>query len=137
MRFTKPSIDRLAIPSGRDELLLFDEALPGFGIRLRAGGKRTWIVQYRIGAKQRRLTIGRVDVLDLDKARVEAKKALAMVGLARDPVAERAKARAEAAITFGALLPLYLEAKKEELRPRSYVETERHRGALCSVMVCR
>ncbi len=32
--------------SGKSELIEFDEAMPGFGIRIRQGGKRTWIAQY-------------------------------------------------------------------------------------------
>jgi hypothetical protein len=49
MRLTKTTVSGLRIPEGRGELLVFDEALPGFGVRLRAGGKRTWIAQYRLG----------------------------------------------------------------------------------------
>jgi hypothetical protein len=48
----------------KDDVIYFDELDPGFGIRLRAGGKRTWIVQYRVGAKQRRLTLGTVKLAD-------------------------------------------------------------------------
>lgn len=37
--------------------IVFNDALPGFGMRLREGGKRTWIVQYRVGEKQRRVQL--------------------------------------------------------------------------------
>ena len=49
MRLTRPNVARLTLSSGKSEQIIFDETLPGFGIRLRAGGKRTWIAQYRIG----------------------------------------------------------------------------------------
>jgi hypothetical protein len=71
----------LAIPHGRSELIVFDDSLPGFGVRLRAGGKRVWIVQYRMGQKQRRVTIGAVETLDPDQARRAAKAILAKAHL--------------------------------------------------------
>ena len=53
MRFTKATLARLALPPGKVDHIVFDSELKGFGLRLRAGGKRSWIVQYRVGAKQR------------------------------------------------------------------------------------
>jgi hypothetical protein len=55
MKLSNASIAGLTLPAGKSELLVFDDTLPGFGIRIRAGGKRTWIAQYRVGTKQRRL----------------------------------------------------------------------------------
>lgn len=126
MRFTKPAISALTLSEGVADTIVFDDALPGFGVRLRGGGKRTWIVQYRVGTRQRRLTLGSLAVLDLDKARQAAKIALAKVGLALDPQAEKSQARLDAAATLGPLIKRYLAAKAKVLKPRSYVETERH-----------
>ncbi len=126
MRFTKPSIAVLELPPGSSDRIIFDDALPGFGVRLRGGGKKTWIVQYRVGAKQRRLTLGSLNSLDLDAAQREARRALAKVGLAVDPQAEKDKKRAEASLTLGALVQRYLSLKKGQHRPRTFVETERH-----------
>ena len=69
MKFTKASIARITVPAGRSELIVFDEDMPGFGLRLRAGGTAVWIAQYRVGAKQRRVTLGRTATLDPDRAR--------------------------------------------------------------------
>jgi integrase len=125
MRFTKPAIAGLALQPGKAELIVFDDDLPGFGIRLRAGGKRTWVVQYRVGRKQRRLTLGSTAAIALDQARSEARKTLAKVHLAQDPQADKTRLRAQAALTFGSLLDRYLAIKRERLRPHSYGETER------------
>jgi hypothetical protein len=54
MKFTKQSIAELALPEGKTDAIWFDDALPGFGVRLRAGGRAVWIVQYRVGRRQRR-----------------------------------------------------------------------------------
>ena len=69
MKLTKATIEQLKLPAGKSEAIVFDEGLPGFGLRTRAGGKRTWIVQYRLGSKQRRVTIGTVETLNADEAR--------------------------------------------------------------------
>ena len=82
MKLTKATVQKLALPPGKSELLAFDDALPGFGIRLRAGGKRTWVAQYRIGQKQRRVTLGTPETLDADEARKRARDVLSKVHLA-------------------------------------------------------
>jgi integrase len=125
MRFTKAAVASLSLPPGKSELIVFDDALKGFGVRLRGGGKRTWVVQYRVGAKQRRLSLGSLQILDLEEARAQAKRALAKVGLAIDPQLEKASAKTAASLSLRPLIDQYLAVKKERLRPRSYIETER------------
>ncbi|HEY5127268.1 MAG TPA: Arm DNA-binding domain-containing protein, partial [Bradyrhizobium sp.] len=49
------------LPSGKADVILFDDKLPGFGLRIRAGGRKSWIAQYRFGTAQRRLNIGSID----------------------------------------------------------------------------
>jgi integrase len=126
VKLTATSIRSVALPKGQRERTYFDPTLPGFGVRIRAGGGRTFVVQYKRGGQHRRLTLGAVSSLDLGKARATAKDLLAAVRLGRDPFAERTEARAQAAETFGALLPRYLDRQQAKLKPRSYVETERH-----------
>jgi hypothetical protein len=64
MKLTQANIARLSLPLGKSDAIYFDDDMPGFGLRLRAGGKRTWIIQYRVGTKQRRRTLGLVERLD-------------------------------------------------------------------------
>lgn len=127
MRLTKPNIATISLPPGRSELLVFDDVLRGFGLRIRAGGKRTWIVQYRVGSKQRRVTIGTLETLNPDKAREAARDVLAKVQLGGDPQTDKAESRARAAVTLGTVAKRYLEEyAKPSLKPRSYEEVERH-----------
>lgn len=58
MRLTKQVLKDLNLPPGRTELIYIDEALAGFGLHVRAGGNYTWIAQYRVGQRQRRMTFG-------------------------------------------------------------------------------
>ncbi len=126
MRLTKQSVARLTIPQGKSEALIFDDALSGFGIRLRAGGRRTWVVQYRTGQKQRRVTLGTVEALDADAARKEAKSVLARAQLGSDPQAEKRLAAARASLTLGAVVDRYLSIYAElHHRPRTLQEVRR------------
>jgi integrase len=126
MKLTNATVTALGLPAGKLDAIFFDDDLPGFGVRLRAGGRRTWICQYRVGAKQRRIKLGIVGVLDADKARSAAKHRLAQVTLGGDPQADKLLTRAKASITLIAVIESYLGAKKASLRPKSFEETGRY-----------
>ena len=100
--------------------------IPGFGIRLREGGSRTWIFQYKLGPKQRRLVLGKTSAVKAGAAREIASKLHAKVKLGGDPAAEKAISKTRAGDTFGKLIKQYLEYQKGNLRERSYEEVERH-----------
>ena len=69
-------------------------ALPGFGLRIREGGARMFVVQYKLGTQHRRMTLGSTAQLRLDDARSKARDILAAVRLGRDPAGEKAAMRA-------------------------------------------
>jgi Arm DNA-binding domain len=85
MKLTQATTKTQMLPAGVKDKILFDDTLPGFGLRIREGGKRTWIVQYRVGAKQRRVTLGTTETLDAEGARKRAKTALSKTYLGHDP----------------------------------------------------
>lgn len=127
MKLNKATVTRLALPNGAQEKIFFDETLPGFGLRVRAGGKQTWIAQYRLGSKQRRVTLGTVETLNADEARIRARGALAKVHLGIDPQVEKAEARAQAAITLGRVIDDYLARHAaKRLKPSTFGEVERY-----------
>jgi integrase len=93
-------------PSGKD-VTYFDDALRGFGLRVRAGGAKTWIVMYRNReGRLRKLTIGRVGVFTPDQARKEARDKLAEATKGADPASEKVAARK--AMTVAELCDLYV-----------------------------
>ena len=126
MRLTKANVARLKVPEGKSESIVFDDDLPGFGVRIRAGGKRTWIAQYRIGAKQRRMTLGTIKALDEGEARKSARSALSKSHLGHDPQMEKIERRAQAALTLGSVVEVYLSRAEARLKPRSFLEVQRH-----------
>ena len=50
MRFNQKTIAGVVLPAGKSELVVFDEDLPGFGLRIRASGARSWVYQFRSAA---------------------------------------------------------------------------------------
>jgi integrase len=85
-------------------------------------------VQYDIGGKSRRVTLGTPRLLTLGAARAQAREMLARVRLGGDPAATRRAGRAAARETFGALLPRYLAVKQAECRAGTSQQLE-HRLA--------
>jgi integrase len=131
MKLTASIVARLTLPDGVDDKIFFDEDLPGFGLRLRRSGNRSFVVQYAIGGKTRKVPLGSVTELDLGKARSTAKTLLAQVRLGGDPASEKAHARVRAGETFGSLLKPFMVRQQGRLRPRSLKETQRHLDKLC------
>jgi integrase len=126
VKLTAKTVRTLRLPPDVIDKVYFDEDLPGFGLRLRASGVHSWMVQYSIAGRTRRIVLGLLTALDPGRARATAQNLLARVRLGHDPAAEKELARARASETFGALLPDFLAHQKARLKPRSYVETERH-----------
>src|SRR5215218_6234551 len=80
MRFTRQSVADLTLPEGKPYHIEWDDALPGFGLRVNPTNK-VWVVQYRAAGKSRRETIGRVNTISLEDARKIARATLAKVQL--------------------------------------------------------
>ena len=129
MKLTLANVARIHLPSGKTEHIEFDEAMPGFGLRIRGNGKkehRTYIAQYKIGSKHRRMTLGNAAKVTLESARAHARKIFAQRELGKDPANDRADVRKAAGHTLGAEIVKYLAVKERKLKPRSYIETKRH-----------
>ncbi len=145
MKLTAKNFPALRLPRGKSDHLFWDDEIPGLGLRLRAGGSRTWVFQYALGDKQRRLSLGSATEESLkaakdDKGKViklgireQAAQLHARVKLGEDPAGEKQQARDTATDTFKAVVERFLAFQKahggkdgQGLRPRSYSETERH-----------
>ncbi|WP_375274967.1 tyrosine-type recombinase/integrase [Methylorubrum thiocyanatum] len=127
MRLTNQTASSLVLPTGKKEIVVFDEGLPGFGVRVREGGSRTWIVQYRTNLGQpRKVTLGKVGLLSATDARRAATETLAKVRLDEDPQAARLAAKAKAAVTLGSQIEPYLEDCLERLSPSYLGDVKRY-----------
>src|SRR5262245_43214668 len=108
MNLTETKLATLKLKAGETDKIFFDAEVPGFGVRIREGGSRKYVLHYRIGGNQRRYTIGAVGVMKLEEARKRARKALVDVDDGKDPAAQKAEAKADAKQTFKAAVDDYL-----------------------------
>jgi len=65
-------LKKLSLPAGKTDHIEWDPELPGFGVRLRTGSS-FYVVQYRIGTKQRRESLGDIRKTELEQARKNAR----------------------------------------------------------------
>ena len=89
MKLGKTEVDALTCPADRQDRIVFDDALPGFGVRVTAAGLKVFMFQYRRGAAVRRLRLGRYGDITPAQARKLAEAARLEVSAGRDPAAER------------------------------------------------
>ena len=113
-RITKRLVDRLEI-TGKDHCV-WDAEMPGFGVRVRSTGAKSFVVMYRAGtgraAPLRKLTLGTVGNLTPDEARKIAKTTLGAAAGGCDPAGDKARARKAATIAelAGAFMDQHVRA---------------------------
>jgi integrase len=116
---------RPTLPAGKSEAIFFDDDIAGFGLRLRRAGSRTWVYQYWLGDRSRRMTLGKWPKLSAKQARDLVDVLAAKVALGQDPAEEKIQNRTRKE-TFGEIAGDYLAAQATRLRPRSLEEVRRH-----------
>jgi len=90
-KLTKTLVDNAATPE-KGDAWLWDSELEGFGVRIQASGRKTFVIRYRVKnaqKTQRKLTIARCSDLPPEKARELARKEFAKVAEGLDPVGDR------------------------------------------------
>ena len=86
---TEEFVDSLAVDSGQVEIYDSRFNLPGsFGVRVGAGGRKSFFVVLRIRGRRKRMTLGAWPIVDLESARTQAAILAHQVSQGRDPVAE-------------------------------------------------
>jgi integrase len=110
-KLTKRVVDAVEI---RDkDYFIWDDELPGFGLRVFASGKRSYLIQYRSAGRTRRYTIGLHGIWTPETARQEAKVQLGRVAGGDNPAEERQLDHK--AVTVKELCALYLNDLKAGL----------------------
>jgi len=122
-RLTKRAVETARPESGRD-VFLWDATLPGFGLRVKPSGARSYVAQYRTwSGRSKRMTLGRHGILTVDEARSAARQILASAARGADPAGEKAAARR--AITFSEFADRYLEQHATPKKKASSAATDR------------
>jgi hypothetical protein len=122
-KLTKRFVDSVK-PADKD-VVIFDDEIAGFGLRVQPSGVRSYVVQYRnTQGRSRRLTIGKHGKVTADGARKAALRIFDAVRSGKDPVAER-RAHIDAP-TVNDLLDRYIaEHVEKRNRPRTRDEVKR------------
>jgi hypothetical protein len=79
----------VAIEATGADVTYWDEAVPGFGCRVRPSGHKSWVAHFRVGGRrgtQRRITLGTTNKVSNEAARRKARELLAQPALGTDPV---------------------------------------------------
>ena len=139
MKLTKREIDRLVCPPGKRDMLVTDDEIRGFAIRVTDKGSKIFLFQYRQGALVRRLVLGRYGDLTPSQARELAEKARGRMLGGLDLVADRKKAQAATAdaersrrrlakaeaLTLDAVLTSWADKGLQDRRPSYRHEADR------------
>lgn len=132
VHLTKASVAGLTLPTDKKDFTFFDTKLKGFGLRLREGGKRSWIYVYRRDGRLRKLTIGSAEILEPSQAREAARREMAKAIVDDvDPAEARKTKRRLAGDKLADLVESFLEDAQArvtagKMRPRYFDEVERH-----------
>jgi Arm DNA-binding domain len=86
-KITKRSVESAPVKTA--DYILWDDDLSGFGVRIFASGKRSYLTQYRAQGRSRRFTIGAHGVWTPELARREARAQLGRVARCENPAEER------------------------------------------------
>ena len=105
IKITKRTVDRI-IGDGTDKFY-WDNDLPGFGLRVRASGRKYYVVQFRANGRLRRMTLGRHGAVAPDAARRRAMALISDAKGGKDPAVLRDEGRK--AVTMKVLGQRFLE----------------------------
>jgi integrase len=121
-RLNDRRIAALPVPTAEERQRdYWDESQRGFGVRVSYGGKRAFVVRYRVVGRLRRLTLGPYPDLSLAEARRKARLVLGDVARGTDPAEEKQVQRE--GLRFKDLAKDYLEIA--EKRHRRWTEEKR------------
>lgn len=124
MKITKRAVEAAAPVPGKQQTFFYDATLKGFGLRVSAKGRKTYIFEYRNAqGRKRRYTLGRVGGMTPDQARKAARAALAAVDRGEDPAEEAQQERKGE--TIAEFSERYLtEHARPKKKPKSVQEDE-------------
>jgi integrase len=96
-RLTDKAVRELEPPATGNRIT-YDGELKGFGVRITAAGAKSFILNYRIAGRERRLTIGAYPAWSVAAARKEAEGLIREIDRGIDPLGAREAERAAATV---------------------------------------
>ena len=90
-KLTKRLVD--ALKPEVSDIVHWDDTLPGFGVRTRPSGRKSYIVKCRCRGRQIKMTIGTHGPMTAEQARITARRIIADAKAGKDPSAEHSRMR--------------------------------------------
>ena len=90
---------RSLTPPPKSNRITYDKTVKGFGARITAAGAVSFVLNYRVGGRERRYTIGAYPDWSVVAAREEAKRLKRKVNVGHDPMGARHADRAAPTVT--------------------------------------
>jgi integrase len=128
MRLTQRRIEDLRCPAGRKDRLVFDDEQRGLGVRVTAAGGKTFLAQYTVGSRKRRIPLGSTAAISLADARRAVQDILGEVARGRDPASDRMSAALKAkqeVLALASLIDQWSDRHLVHRRPRYAAEAVR------------
>jgi integrase len=121
------SIARLPVPA-TDETRYWHDTIPGLYLRIRAGGSRTWVLQFRSAGMKRKITLGRSPAMTSPAAVAAARVNLAQLAVGANPAQARvdAKAKVAAAVPLLSIIEDYLAHASQKVTSSYLSDTRRY-----------
>ncbi|WP_215877466.1 integrase family protein [Acidithiobacillus ferruginosus] len=94
-KINKGAVDDAEAPA-TGQAFIWDTEVKGYGLRVTSGGTKTFIVQKRIGGKDRRVTLGRYPEITAEAARKLAMTHIGEIASGNDPIAAKATEEVQA-----------------------------------------
>lgn len=121
MRISKEQVDNTPAPDSGYKIY-WDDTTKGFGLQVTSAGVKSFVIQYRVNGKSRRMTLGKYGKITPEQARKEAKKKTGEIVQGIDPLIAKRKTKVQS-ITLDAALTDYCasnnklkDATKKEMR---------------------
>jgi integrase len=86
-KLTKRIVDAAEVRAG--DYFIWDDDVPGFGLRVFPSGRKGYVVQFRAGRRSRRMSLGTSTVLTCEQARTRASAIVSAARGGADPAKDR------------------------------------------------
>ena len=124
VKLTERAIERLTCPKGARDCLVFDAEQRGLAVRVLGSGAKSYLAQYSVDGRKRRVPLGSFSSISLAMARDAARAVMGRVAMGADVAAERRQKREQAKVealrdhlTLGGLVEdwkrLHLSGRRE------------------------
>jgi integrase len=92
IRITETAVKSADLPA-EGSTLHWDEDISGFGLRVHAGGAKSFFMNYRVNGREKRITIGKWPTWSAARARDRAKEVRKLIDGGQDPAGEKRERR--------------------------------------------